>query len=51
MKLIGIVGSPRKLKGNTGRLMLAVLKAAESEGASYETVALPGGDRAALQGM
>lgn len=43
MKLIGIVGSPRKIKGNTGRLMLAVLKAAEREGARYETVDLPGG--------
>ncbi|MEJ2640146.1 MAG: flavodoxin family protein [Desulfosarcinaceae bacterium] len=43
MKLIGIVGSPRKLKGNTGRLMLAVLKAAEEEGATFETVDLPGG--------
>ena len=43
MKIIGIVGSPRKLKGNTGRLMLEVLKAAEKEGATFETVELPGG--------
>lgn len=43
MKIIGIVGSPRKIKGNTGRLMLEVLKAAEQAGASVEVVALPGG--------
>jgi multimeric flavodoxin WrbA len=43
MKLIGIVGSPRKIKGNTGRLMLEVLKAAEEAGATFETVDLPGG--------
>lgn len=43
MKIIGIVGSPRGLKGATGRLMLEVLAAAESKGASIETVALPGG--------
>lgn len=43
MKIIGIVGSPRKIKGNTGRLMLEVLKGAEEEGAAFETVALPGG--------
>lgn len=43
MKIIGIVGSPRKIKGNTGRLMLEVLKAAEKEGATFETVDLPGG--------
>ena len=43
MKIIGIIGSPRKLKGNTGRLMLEVLKAAEKEGAAFETVELPGG--------
>lgn len=43
MKIIGIVGSPRKIKGNTGRLMLEVLKGAEAEGATCETVALPGG--------
>jgi len=43
MKIIGIVGSPRKIKGNTGRLLLEVLKGAEAEGATYETVALPGG--------
>lgn len=43
MKIIGIVGSLRKIKGNTGRLMLEVLKAAEKEGATFETVDLPGG--------
>jgi multimeric flavodoxin WrbA len=43
MKIIGIVGSPRKIKGNTGRLMLEVLKGAEKEGATFETVVLPGG--------
>lgn len=43
MKIIGIVGSPRKIKGNTGRLMLEVLKGAEKEGAAFETVVLPGG--------
>jgi len=43
MKIIGIVGSPRKIKGNTGRLVLEVLKGAEAEGATCETVALPGG--------
>lgn len=43
MKIIGIIGSPRKLKGNTGRLMLEVLKAAEKEGAAFEIVELPGG--------
>jgi multimeric flavodoxin WrbA len=43
MKIIGIVGSPRKIKGNTGQLMLEVLQAAANEGAAYETVDLPGG--------
>jgi multimeric flavodoxin WrbA len=43
MKIIGILGSPRKIKGNTGRLMLAVMKAAQKEGATFETVELPGG--------
>jgi multimeric flavodoxin WrbA len=43
MKILGIVGSPRKLKGNTGRLMGEVLKAAEMAGATIETVDLPGG--------
>ena len=43
MKIIGIVGSPRNIKGNTGRLMMEVLKAVEIEGASFETVGLPGG--------
>jgi len=43
MKIIGIVGSPRKIKGNTGRLVLEVLKGAEAECATCETVALPGG--------
>ncbi|SDO59216.1 flavodoxin family protein [Desulforhopalus singaporensis] len=43
MRIIGIVGSPRKEKGNTGRLMLEVLKSAQQQGATFETVALPGG--------
>lgn len=43
MKIIGIIGSPKKIKGNTGRLMLEVLKAAQKEGALFETVDLPGG--------
>lgn len=43
MKIIGIVGSPRGMRGNTGRLMQEVLRAAEAEGASVETVSLPGG--------
>jgi multimeric flavodoxin WrbA len=42
MRITGIVGSPRKKKGNTGRLMLEVLKAAEKEGAVFETISLPG---------
>ena len=42
MKTLGIVGSPRGLKGNTGRLMMEVLKAAEAEGASVKAIALPG---------
>jgi len=43
MKIIGIVGSPRGLKGNTARLMQEVLAAAVEQGAVTETVALPGG--------
>lgn len=43
MKIIGIVGSPRGVKGNTGRLMMEALRAAEEAGATVETVALPGG--------
>ena len=42
MKIIGIIGSPRKEKGNTGRLMMEVLKTAEKEGAAFETASLPG---------
>lgn len=42
MKIIGIVGSPRGVKGNTGRLMQEVLAAAKEESATIETVALPG---------
>jgi len=43
MKIIGIVGSPRGMRGNTGRLMQEVLDAAEGRGAESESVALPGG--------
>jgi multimeric flavodoxin WrbA len=42
MKIIGIVGSPRGLNGNTGRLLREVLAAAEGRGASYEMIALKG---------
>jgi multimeric flavodoxin WrbA len=51
MKIIGIVGSPKKIKGNTGRLMLEVLKSAEKEGATFETVDLPGGGSSSLQSL
>lgn len=43
MKIIGIVGSPRGLKGSTGRLMMGVLAGAEGKGATVETASLPGG--------
>ena len=43
MKVTGIVGSPRGVRGNTGRLMLEVLAGAEAEGAATEAVGLPGG--------
>ncbi|MEW6201178.1 MAG: flavodoxin family protein [bacterium] len=42
MKIIGIVASPRGLKGSTGKLMLEVLRSAEQYGASVETIALKG---------
>lgn len=43
MKIIGIVGSPRGLRGSTGNLMMEVLAGAAGRGASVDTVALPGG--------
>lgn len=43
MKIIGIIGSPRGLKGSTGKLMLETLKAAVAEGAKVETITIPGG--------
>lgn len=43
MKIIGIIGSPRGLKGSTGKLMLETLKAAVAEGAEAETISIPGG--------
>jgi hypothetical protein len=51
MKLLGIVGSPHKIKGNTGRLMLEVLRAAEKEGATYETVVPPDIEQSKAQFM
>ena len=43
MKIIGIIGGPRGLKGSTGKLMLETLKAAVAEGAEVETITIPGG--------
>ena len=43
MKIIGIVASPHGVRGNTGRLMMKVLEAAQEQSATVETVALPGG--------
>lgn len=42
MKIIGLVGSPHGLKGNTAKLLRLVLEGAESEGAQTETVILKG---------
>jgi len=42
MKIIALVGSPHKAKGNTARLTQIVLQGAEQEGANPETVYLPG---------
>ena len=42
MKIIGLLGSPHGLKGNTARLMRHVLDGAESEGATSETIVLTG---------
>jgi multimeric flavodoxin WrbA len=42
MKILGIVGSPRGVNGNTGRLLREVLDAAGGKGATYEMIALKG---------
>ena len=42
MKIIAIVGSPHKTKGNTAKLTRIVLQGAEQEGAQTETIYLPG---------
>jgi len=42
LKIIAIVGSPHGAKGNTARLTRLVLDGAEREGASTETIYLPG---------
>jgi multimeric flavodoxin WrbA len=40
MKLVAIIGSPRGMKGNTGRMLGALLDAARLEGAETTTFAL-----------
>jgi multimeric flavodoxin WrbA len=42
MKIIGIVGSPHGLKGNTARLLSHVLEGSRTEGATIETIVLLG---------
>ncbi|MDR2018851.1 MAG: flavodoxin family protein [Syntrophobacterales bacterium] len=42
MKIVGIVGSPRGIKGNTAALLRLVLEGAENRGASTEAVAIEG---------
>lgn len=42
MKIISLLGSPRGLKGNTGRLLRIVLNGAESQGAETEIIPLKG---------
>jgi multimeric flavodoxin WrbA len=42
MKIISLIGSPHKAKGNTARLARLVAKGAESAGAQVETLFLPG---------
>jgi multimeric flavodoxin WrbA len=42
MKIIALLGSPRKAKSNTGALLDLVLAGARSEGAESEVIALPG---------
>jgi multimeric flavodoxin WrbA len=42
MKIIGLVGSPHGLKGNTARLLRIVIEGTESEGAQTETIILKG---------
>jgi multimeric flavodoxin WrbA len=43
MKIISLVGSPHKEKGNTAKLLRLVLDGAEGAGAQTETIFLPGG--------
>ncbi len=43
MKIISLVGSPHKDKGNTAKLLRLVLDGAEGAGATTETIFLPGG--------
>ena len=43
MKIISLVGSPHKDKGNTAKLLRLVLDGAESAGAQTKTIFLPGG--------
>jgi multimeric flavodoxin WrbA len=42
MKIIALLGSPRGLKGNTGRLLQHVLAGASKNGAQSETIVLKG---------
>jgi len=42
LKIISIVGSPHGAKGSTARLTRLVLDGAEQEGASTQTIYLPG---------
>jgi multimeric flavodoxin WrbA len=43
MKIIALVGSPRKSRSNTAALVDLVLEGAASEGTEHETIFLPGG--------
>ncbi len=42
MKIVALVGSPHKARGNTAKLTRIVLQGAEREGAETETIYLPG---------
>ena len=42
MKIIGLIGSPHGLKGNTARLLSHVLEGAKGEGAKTEIIVLAG---------
>lgn len=42
MKIIGLLGSPHGVRGNTGRLLQLVLDGAESAGAHTETLVIKG---------